>query len=405
MHANVKTPSRSHLSVLLLCFFLSGSAGLIYQVAWTKALGLVFGHTVYAIATVLAAFMAGLAAGSAYLGRWGERRGRPVALYAWIELLIAVTGAVSLAGIDVVRWLYLSTYHATGGSTPFLIAIRFLASMIVLFVPTFLMGGTLPILTGGLSRTSAELGSRLSRLYWVNTTGAVVGALAAGFVLLPAIGLRATVLFAAALNVIAGLMALSVSRATAAQTADEPEKKTAETPATPIPRFLILSFALVGATAMAYEIAWSRLLATTLGSSTYAFTIMLATFLAGIAIGSRIFEAWVARGREVSVKTFSTTQTLTGLAAILFLVLFEQLPSILWALITATHRTFGGLVLAQFAVSALAMLPAAIIFGFNFPLVTLLFAQSQKPQGASSNAVGKACAANTVGASFSTLRM
>ena len=398
MHANVKTPSRSHLSVLLLCFFLSGSAGLIYQVAWTKALGLVFGHTVYAIATVLAAFMAGLAAGSAYLGRWGERRGRPVALYAWIELLIAVTGAVSLAGIDVVRWLYLSTYHATGGSTPFLIAIRFLASMIVLFVPTFLMGGTLPILTGGLSRTSAELGSRLSRLYWVNTTGAVVGALAAGFVLLPAIGLRATVLFAAALNVIAGLMALSVSRATATQTADEPEKKTAETPATPIPRFLILSFALVGATAMAYEIAWSRLLATTLGSSTYAFTIMLATFLAGIAIGSRIFEAWVARGREVSVKTFSTTQTLTGLAAILFLVLFEQLPSILWALITATHRTFGGLVLAQFAVSALAMLPAAIIFGFNFPLVTLLFAQSQKPQGASSNAVGKACAANTVGA-------
>jgi spermidine synthase len=398
MHANVKASSRSHLSVLLLCFFLSGSAGLIYQVAWTKALGLVFGHTVYAIATVLAAFMAGLAAGSAYLGRWGERRGRPVALYGWIELLIAVTGALSLVGIDVVRWLYLSTYQAANGSTPFLVALRFLASMIVLFVPTFLMGGTLPILTGGLSRTSAELGTRLSRLYWVNTTGAVVGALAAGFLLLPAIGLRATVLLAAALNVFAGLMALSVSRSFATEPVAEPKDKAPVAVTTAIPRFLAFSFALVGATAMAYEIAWSRLLATTLGSSTYAFTIMLATFLAGIAIGSRLFEAWVARGREVTLKTFSTTQTLTGVAAILFLVLFEQLPAILWALITATHRTFNGLVLGQFTVCALAMLPAAIIFGFNFPVVTLLLAQSQKPQGSSSDAVGRACAANTVGA-------
>jgi spermidine synthase len=164
MYDNRHTFSRSRFLVLLLCFFLSGCAGLIYQVAWTKALGLVFGHTVYAIATVLAAFMGGLAAGSAFLGRWGERHSRPVALYGWIELLIAITGAVSLLGINIVRSLYLATYHIASGSTPLLVALRFLASIIVLFVPTFLMGGTLPILTRGLSRTSAELGARLSRL-------------------------------------------------------------------------------------------------------------------------------------------------------------------------------------------------------------------------------------------------
>ena len=389
--------------ILLVCFFLSGSAGLIYQVAWTKALGLVFGHTVYAIATVLAAFMAGLAAGSALLGRWGERRGRPIALYGWIELLIAITGALSLVGIDVVRSLYLSSYSAASSSMPFLISLRFLASMIVLFIPTFLMGGTLPILTGGLARTSSELAARLSRLYWVNTAGAVTGALVAGFLLLPAIGLRGTVFLAAALNLVAGAMALVASRSSSEQPAIQPAEKQAASPATPIPRFLIFSFALVGATAMAYEIAWSRLLATTLGSSTYAFTVMLATFLAGIAIGSRLFEYWSSRGHAVTLKTFSATQTFTGIAAILFLVIFEQLPAILWSLITATHRTFGGLVLAQFAVCALAMLPAAIIFGFNFPVVTLLFAQSQKPESSSSNAVGKACAANTVGAIIGAL--
>ncbi len=394
--------SRSNLLVLLVCFFLSGSAGLIYQVAWTKALGLVFGHTVYAIATVLAVFMGGLAAGSAFLGRWGERHARPVALYGWIELWIAATGALSLLGINAVRALYLAAYQVAAGSMPILVALRFLASFLVLFLPTFLMGGTLPILTRGLTRSSAELGGRLGRLYWVNTAGAVVGALAAGFLLLPVIGLRATVLLAVGLNALAGCLALVVGGSPGEGHAASDKGAQARAPAA-IPQFLLVSFALVGASAMAYEIAWSRLLATTLGSSTYAFTVMLATFLAGIALGSRLFEIWVARGREVSLKTFSTTQTLTGLAAIVFLVLFNQLPAILWAMITATHRTFAGLVLAQFATCALAMLPAAIVFGFNFPLVTLLIARRREPDGSSSDAVGRACAANTVGAILGAL--
>src|SRR5258708_2551829 len=140
MSASGSTLSRSKFFVLLLCFFLSGVAGLIYQVAWTKSLGLVFGHTVYAIATVLAAFMGGLAAGSAFLGRWGERYNRPVALYGWIELLIGATGALSLLGLDAVRALYLATYHVVAGSMPLLVVLRFVASILVLFLPTFLMG-------------------------------------------------------------------------------------------------------------------------------------------------------------------------------------------------------------------------------------------------------------------------
>jgi spermidine synthase len=155
--------SKSRFGLILACFFLSGAAGLIYQVAWTKALGLVFGHTVYAIATVLAAFMGGIAAGSAYLGPWGERHGRPLRLYGQIELLIAATGALSLAGLAGVRYLYLVTYHFAAGSTAILVALRLLASGLVLFLPTFLMGGTLPILVGGVARKSRDLGPRLGR--------------------------------------------------------------------------------------------------------------------------------------------------------------------------------------------------------------------------------------------------
>src|SRR5204863_9602714 len=105
----MRTPSlpRQKFLTILACFFFSGAAGLIYQVAWSKALGLIFGHTVYAISTVLAVFMAGLAAGSAYIGRWAEDHANPTALYARLELLVGASGALSLAGLAAVRWLYL----------------------------------------------------------------------------------------------------------------------------------------------------------------------------------------------------------------------------------------------------------------------------------------------------------
>jgi spermidine synthase len=120
------------LAGILICFFLSGAAGLVDQVAWAKALGLIFGHTAYAVATVLAVFMAGLAAGSAYLGSWGEGRREPIALYARIEFLVGATAGLSLAGLAGVRSLYIAAYPVLGGSRPLLLALRFLAAAAVL---------------------------------------------------------------------------------------------------------------------------------------------------------------------------------------------------------------------------------------------------------------------------------
>ncbi|HEV1995599.1 MAG TPA: fused MFS/spermidine synthase [Candidatus Acidoferrum sp.] len=389
--------SRSQERIILVCFFLSGVAGLVYEVAWTKALGLVFGHTVYAITAVLAAFMAGLAAGSAYLGKWGGRQARPVTLYGWIEVGIGITGVLSLLGLTAVRALYAATYHFASGSVPVLETLRFAGSILVLFLPTFLMGGTLPILVAGVGKSSSELRAKLGQLYWINTAGAVLGALAAGFLFLPWAGLRMTVALAAVCNVLAGSLALALARS--------PEQPALEsTQEGPVrsrderPMFLLVSFALVGATAMAYEISWTRALATTLGSSTYSFTIMLATFLAGIALGSRLFEIWVRRNNTVSVATFGETQVFTGIGAVVFLVLFARMPVMAWWMMIATHKSFRGLLLTQFAISGLAMLPAATAFGFNFPLVTSLIASKEERGSTYSRGVGQACAANTVGA-------
>lgn len=393
---NAATP-RFFLAQVLLCFFLSGAAGLVYQVAWGKALGLVFGHTVFVVATVLAVFMGGLALGSDLLGRWSERHARPVALYGWLELAIAATGALSLVGLAGVRSLYPAAYHAVEGSAPALVALRFLAAAGVLLPPTFLMGGTFPILVRGVTRSSAELGVRLSRLYWVNTLGAVAGTLAAGFLLLPLAGLRLTIAAAVALNLLAGAIALRLRGVPAPAAVPEPIQRRGETkPASA--RFLLGSFALVGATGMAYEVAWSRMLASTLGSSIYAFTLMLVTFLIGIVVGSALFEGWVRRGGEPSLATYARTQTLTGLAALAFLVFFQRIPLVVPAILRATGESFPGLLLAEFVTSALAMLPAAILFGFNFPVVTVLAAGGGGARRWFAAAVGRAYAANTLGA-------
>jgi spermidine synthase len=210
--------------------------------------------------------------------------------------------------------------------------------------------------------------------------------------------LRLTVVVAVGLNLVAGAMALTMAGSRRVVESSERDAPLPLGSAAAVPWYLLITFALVGATAISYEIAWSRLLVVTLSSSTYAFTLMLATFLAGIALGSIIFERWTAKGREVSVGTFGFTQTLTGLSAMLFLVLFQEMPSMLWGMVNATHKTFGGLVFAQFAICGLAMLPAATVFGFNFPVVTMLIAQSTGGDERNSNAVGRAYAANTVGA-------
>jgi spermidine synthase len=397
------SPKRQSLSRVLICFFLSGAAGLIYQVAWSKALGLIFGHTAYAIATVLAVFMGGLAAGSAVFGRWAKSRAEPIVLYSKVEFLAAVTGALSLAGLAGVRTLYVAAYSHINNVPALLLALRFFGVAVVLFIPTFLMGGTLPILVYGVTKNRVELADRVSRLYWVNTFGALAGTLVAGFVLLPAIGLRSTVGVAVALNVIAGLIASRIKKVPEnaprrVRDLPEPKASVSKLPQQAARRFLLVVFAVVGATAFAYEIAWTRLLAVEIGSSTYAFTLILGAFLAGTVIGTVIFQRFFGTAGQVTLTTFSRTQTWIGIAAGLALALFHWIPSVIPPLLRSTQETFSGLVLAQAVTCGLTVLPTAIIFGFTFPAVLVLLGGTMDAGASGAAAIGEAYAANTLGA-------
>ena len=306
--------------VILLCFFLSGASGLIYQVVWVRELVLVFGATTFAVSTVLTAFMGGLALGSFWFGRRARKLTHPLRLYGFLEIGIGVYGLAVPLIFATLTSVYHSFWQWLHLSFLALSVVRFLFASAVLILPTALMGATLPVLSSYYARDTRRIGLRVGLLYSVNTFGAVVGAAATGFVLIPSLGMRATTGVAAAINIILGAVAIKLASADRSEGAAESTPKggeqrkqsTAEAQvekasmraraalaASSIKSVVrqalrvhrvaaLVAFGVSGFVAWSYEVIWSRVLALIIGSSVYAFSIMLTTFLIGLAVGASI---------------------------------------------------------------------------------------------------------------------
>ncbi len=304
--------SRRTFWLLSLCFFLSGIAALIYEAAWSQQFALVFGTSEQAVATVLAAYMAGLMAGALVAGKWVHRVRRPLRLYAWLELGIAVSALLVPAAMGLaakVQTLLLGGLElppdaGSTGSTLFHLASAFA----ILLVPTGLMGATLPLLARYAVRSEREIGLRVGLLNTANTLGAASGAILAAFVLLPAFGLTGTVLVAAALGPLIFLAAVWLARESQHKAAlgegHAPSKPSTTSPSLVLHNRWVLPLVLIsGAVSLTWEVLWTRLLSHLLGGSLYAFGTMLATFLIGLGLGSAAAAFWaktVARARLAS---------------------------------------------------------------------------------------------------------
>jgi spermidine synthase len=382
------------------CFFLSGFAALVYQTAWTREFGLVFGTSELAIATVLATYMAGLAFG-AWLAEFGLARvNRPILIYSVLELSVGATALVWVpAVLFAAQWLLRALFGhqpAPPGSSGTGLAFFFvIASFLAIGVPATLMGATLPILVGRLVRTDGEIGPRVGVLYAVNTFGAMIGALVAAFWLLPTLGLTKTIWFAAAVNGLVCLAAILISR--------NAQRKEAyasrETNADRHTRFLrevalehsgadsyaplrLLPLILIaGAVALFHEVFWSRLLTHIVGSSIYAFGVMVASFLAGIVLGSLIGAA-IARDRRVCLAALGVSQLLAAVSAAGAYFLIDRI----------VPRQAGLLSNAWFGFTLL--LPLTISIGIGYPLAVRVLADKARDAAQSS---ARVYAWNTVG--------
>lgn len=196
-------------ALLLVAFALSGAASLTYEVVWTRALSVILGSTTYALSSMLATFMLGLAIGGVVGGRYADRTGRPMFWLGLVEMGIGALGIASHLVIEGLPAVYLSAYRAFHLSAPAYVAAQIALCSLVMLAPTVLMGMTFPLVTRALVRGVDEVGRVVGRAYGANTLGAVVGAWTAGFLLIPGLGLRGATLVAAGANALVAILLLA----------------------------------------------------------------------------------------------------------------------------------------------------------------------------------------------------
>ncbi len=388
---------RSAVGRVALLLFGSGFCALVYQTAWLRMFRLVFGASTAASAAVLAIFMAGLGFGGLLLGRWADGHPSPLGLYAKLEAGIAVSAGLSPWLMRAAQWFYIelggSPRLGLGGST----VVRLVLSTLVLAVPTFLMGGTLPAVARAVERT-ADSGRRVvGLLYAVNTLGAVLGTLATTFFSLEVLGVRKSIWIAALLNVVVVLAARSLARELAAPaTPGAPAVPAAdEAPEKPgVARFVPVAAMVVGFAFLLMELVWYRMLGPLLGGSSYTFGLILAVALLGIGAGGLLYGAGEG-ARRPSLLAFAGTCSLEALFLILPFALGDRLAVLAALLRPLAGAGFVSLVGVWTVVTAIVVLPAAVVAGYQFPLLIALLGTGRRQVG---REVGVTYAANTLGA-------
>lgn len=371
------------------CFFLSGFAALLYQTVWMRQFAFVFGTAELAVATVLAAYMGGLAAGAGVATRFAPRVRRPIVAYGVLELVIAVAALlvpVAIRGaMSVAAGLFGSGDALPSATGAALASFRLVAAFAILFVPTLCMGATLPILARVAVTSDASLGSEVGLLYALNTAGAVCGTIVAAFALLPRLGLAATAEVGVALNAIVCVLA-----AVAARGAPAIQPAPAHAVAPRGGGTILFAMLLSGITSFTYEVVWTRLLGHLLGGSTYAFATMLATFLAGIALGAAV-AARLATSAARACVGLAVAELAIAAGAFAAFRGMDALPALALAVGAGKNPTAPGNV----AVAALVMLPATLAIGATFPFAVRALARGPEDAAAVS---ARVYAWNTVGA-------
>lgn len=376
----------------LFIYVLSGAAGLLYEVAWSRLLTLHMGHTVAAVSTVLAAFMGGLAAGATAAGRVapGVSRRRALQLYGILELAIGAAALFLPIALSATGPLLSRAYADGGGGATFGL-MRLATSLAMVSLPAAAMGATFPVAVRWFARSAERAGADAGGLYAANTIGGALGAALAGFVLLPVLGLRGSTMVGVAVNVMAAVVAFGLARSEPAHG----ESIAAERPAAPArgdsrrarrtqgrapleplvarPWLAAGILAISGFVALVFEVTWTRLLALAIGPTTYAFSAMLAAFIAGLALGSGLSARLVLERRR-AVAALPGSLVLAAAGAWGAAWVFDRLPLRIAQAVAAPDVHFESVLLLQTGWIAICLLPMAVGLGAAFPAAVALAA-------------------------------
>ena len=378
-----------------ILFFLSGFSALVYEITWSRKLSLIFGTDAYGVATILAVFFGGLAAGSWLASRILTNKKRvsmnPLRLYALLEFgigLYALSSPLIFEGIKFVQSGFWKIFAPSFGSFNIF---TLLLSIVALIIPTTLMGGTLPVIIAATNKNKAGL------LYGINTLGAFLGTLSSGFLLIPTMGVNETILLAAFLNLVIFFIAYRLSRISTdpasidlSAKADQHHSATHQRSSA-----ILISYFLSGLAAIGLEVLFTRVLILSIGGSIFAFTIVLAVFLSGIALGSSVGSKLFSRSQN-HLKTYAILQFILGISVIFSLPFLANLPFYFLSVFRTFATTFASLQFGLFLLSALIIFLPTFIMGLVFPVVT-------KAYEGDAGDIGVLYAGNTLGGVLGSL--
>lgn len=395
--------SRVRMMIPIL-FFLSGACGLVYEVVWARMLTVIFGTTLFAVSTVLSAYMAGLALGSFAFGRWIDRLEHPLRVFAILEVgigLFAVLFPWMTSGLSRV---YGELYLIQGSFYVFPF-VRFALCFLLLSLPTALMGATLPVVTKVAVRRLSRIGRVVGWLYALNTFGAVIGVLVATFILMEWLGLKGSTYAAAGVNcLIGGLAWLFGKNLVVGEEEEGKGVEVVEPVRQQIPdrllNIVLFGFALSGFAALGYEVAWLRLLTIAFSvNSHYEFSLILTAFLVGLALGSFLCSRFLEARRDL-LSLFGGTQILIGLLGASSLLVFVVLAGMVG--IVKGANSWWGFRGGIFAVAFGLMLIPTLLMGAAFPLVSRLYTSRLNHLGRRVGDINAVNSLGAIGGSFAT---
>lgn len=368
--------------------FASGCASLVYQVLWVKQLSLVVGVDVHAVTIAVSAFFAGLAFGSYWFGRKADRLARPLRSYSILEIGIGILGASAtlLLGQSAPWFVWLEVH--TG-------PVAWGLPILLVGLPAVLMGGTVPIMMRVVAPQAARVAAAGGRLYAANTAGAILGALLAPFLLIPVFGVRGSAFAAASINLAVAFGALVVARSPYAP--GLAHSGSSSPTALHGNRLALGLYAIVGGLALGYEVVWSQAIVQWTSTRSFAFAVVLATYLTGLVLGS----SWYARRADRSTDpwgSFGVLIAAVGLSGLLGILLAGNWLSSfqtevgIWVF-NVTHQVSLAMA-ARFVVAAgwIVLLPTFLL-GAAFPAALRLTAEATS----SGRDTGRVLALNTVG--------
>ncbi len=451
LSSKVAGPWSFFRGMVVACFVTSGATGLVYEILWGRSLSLLIGGSALAHTIVLSTFMGGLALGNALFGRRADRSASPLALYAWLELGIGALCMLFPTIFAFASEIYLTLARGLGPGSGGLLLIKVCLGVVLLLPAATLMGGTLPVLSRLLVRTSAEIGAGVGALYALNTVGAVAGCVLGGFWIVEALGLDLAMIATAAVNVGVGLISLLLSRSPLAapqpvaarqevpaeaqgvdgldggstaeagglgvevaardleasvaaqgleaeiagqgleaevaaqgleaavgveggpgeerpQGAGRPRAVGARPPGAPLSprqaRAVLGVVAVGGGVTMLYELVWMRLVALVFGSSSQSFSVMLMTFIAGIALGGGIAARALRKERD-ALLGLAWCQVGVAASVAAAMPIYERFPFVFARLRLLLSDAEGAFALLQ-------ALEVAMLFGLMIVPTTLI---------------------------------